>query len=690
MVFGNMLSAIDKWWQVTMGVLGEALNLIGYLFYAVFTGVGMLIDFVMSLFRKLAGIESMTLQAGGKQITVGGEGNWTDITYAFITSEAVQTAFWTILAMCIALLVVFTIFAIVKSEFATDAKGAAKGPIIQRAVKSVLNFFLIPVISFVSIYGANMLTKAVAATFKAGSNYNITNLVFNAGALNANRVSLDNGFANYLLTTDTVYFANEPKETPLASMTAMLNKYFAVDEGYIQVYEITKEKRSEDDITQYSSTITTKALGYDGIKSYPNDELHLFESGITVDYYDITPSNNNAGMFRATRKKEKINEPKNVGDKFIWYEYEIQLPVSVTYQSEANGFCQIVPGAKITSHPYSQTEPENYVRLEVMENITSGSGYAYNGSVNWDFKSGSSETTKEKVKQWKYTEGCFKECKFISESTYDTIVEIVNSYVRSISPKTSEIGSKNAVTLWQVLQEEYNDTENGIVIFGTQPTKDNDSIIKISNEQRSKLVEFINKIFVGNGGWSDGYCKYYNFDKEGKKLEVLSDDEISKLNEEQKKQYLEISAATLHIQPGGYKVWEKEVHDDWEAEYTPDYQQTYWKPTSYTRDAVMDTGLVGYFYKFNNMNLILMTFGMVAVAWQYFKLILVFVKRALEMALLFLMAPVVTAIAPLDGGNAEKSWRGSWTKQLIMTCIPVFAINIFFIILPLVTSLNPW
>ena len=113
MVFGNMLSAIDKWWQVTMGVLGEALNFIGYLFYLVFTGVGMLIDFVMSLFRKLAGIESMRLEAGGKYIEVGGEGNWTDITYAFITSDAVQTAFWTILAMCVALLVVFTIFAIV-------------------------------------------------------------------------------------------------------------------------------------------------------------------------------------------------------------------------------------------------------------------------------------------------------------------------------------------------------------------------------------------------------------------------------------------------------------------------------------------------------------------------------------------------------------------------------------------------
>ena len=715
MVFGNMLSAVDKWWQVIMGVLGEALNLIGYLFYAVFTGVGMLIDFVMSLFRRFAGIESMELKAtiGGKtqKITVGGDGNWTDITYAFITSEAVQTAFWTILAMCIALLVVFTIFAIVKSEFATDAKGAAKGPIIQRAVKSVLNFFLIPVISFVSIYGANMLTKAVAATFNAGSNYNITNLVFNAGALNANRVSLDNGFANYLLTTDTVYFANEPKETPQSTMTSMLKKYFTT-EGSIRVQRAVYKRVSEEgmgsdferesldekifSLKQNETIIDDNGSYwfYDPIEAetYVNNVINLKD----ISFFEAVKSNQCAGLFSYQMKTETRSKRRNklkVGDSIIEYSYHIQLPVSVFFSNEKNGFKQIIPNCEITYETKLGTEgskwTDKFVCLKVLDPDI-GLQPVYIGAINEKF--GKGETIKrDDIDTWQGTEGEFQFCGATTDSVKDEIFLIVNNYLNSVNAN-SAANTQGSVTLWEVLKEFYYDADASKRIFtGDRPEASQDSIMGISNEQRNKLAEFINKIFVGDGGWSDGFCKYYYYEKnDGEKLVPLTEEQIENQNEEEKSKYLEISSATLHVGSGGKKIWENAIHDDWSIEYTPDYQQTYWKPTSYTRDAVMDTGLVGYFYKFNNMNLILMTFGMVAVAWQYFKLILVFVKRALEMALLFLMAPVVTAIAPLDGGNAEKSWRGSWTKQLIMTCIPVFAINIFFIILPLVTSLNPW
>ena len=35
---------------------------------------------------------------------------------------------------------------------------------------------------------------------------------------------------------------------------------------------------------------------------------------------------------------------------------------------------------------------------------------------------------------------------------------------------------------------------------------------------------------------------------------------------------MEISSATLHVGPGGNKIWEKAINDDWSVEYTPDYQ----------------------------------------------------------------------------------------------------------------------
>ena len=67
-----------------------------------------LIDFTESLFKKLAGID--TIEFEGE--TFGGD-NGLDLVYGFITNSTVQSAFWAILSFSVVLLIIFTIMTII-------------------------------------------------------------------------------------------------------------------------------------------------------------------------------------------------------------------------------------------------------------------------------------------------------------------------------------------------------------------------------------------------------------------------------------------------------------------------------------------------------------------------------------------------------------------------------------------------
>ncbi len=691
-MLGDLLG-IEKYLHGVGYWLNEALNFIGWAFYAIFTGVGMLIDFVLSLFKRFAGIEEMELMAryGEKTyaIKVGGEGNWTDITYAFITSEAVRTTFWTIFAMCIALLVVFTIFAIVKSEFSTDVKNAAKLPILERAVKSVINFLLIPVLSLASLYGANMLTKAVYYSFNTSSEYYITNVVFNAGATQANRAALDDGFANFLLASDTVYFAREDHVKPFDAMSYVLNTYYAKT-GNITIEKCTKGAGwTEENLSDFTvENIGTFSLTTDV------DEL--------IGYKDSDPY----GVYAVISEKDKYyakqGSPNTAGYMYYlpnveyqkghayWYVYRIQAPVTIQYLSQEEGFQQ-----KISTIAWGGMGSEDAYKIRALSVESNNMGrYVIQASRSvkvFGEKYEKTVITADDVTSWETDDNGLRFCVSLEDSMKEYIAAVATDYMTAIKSLTQKEAAKSYVTLWDVLHSEY-DVEGENPIFGlVKPSKTKESIQAISKQQREKLVEFINRIFVGYGDGTGAYCKRVKEVNGQGTISFMTDEERkADLEKDIDEQNIDVSSATLHIEKSSFSQRSNEQENAEGWTYTVDWQQQFWSPSVYSGEAVMDIGLVGYFYKFNNMNLVMMLFGMVAIAWQYFKLILVFVKRALEMVLLFLMAPVVTAIAPLDKGNAENSWRSNWIKQLTMTAVPVFAINIFFTIVPLVTSIAPF
>ncbi len=202
------------------GIAGLASNIIGFLKglyfsvqYAILKGIFFLIEFIELLFKKIAGIENMSF--GSTQI--GGD-NGTDLVFAFIQDERIKTTFWSILGFSIIMLVIFTIVAIIKTEFhVSDTTKYAKTPIIARSLKAIAQFFVVPIVFIVGILASNFLTQSVYRLFNPDEQVSITAKCFTLGGYSANRARLDPAFAKFLRTGDFLEDSSKDKN-PFANL----------------------------------------------------------------------------------------------------------------------------------------------------------------------------------------------------------------------------------------------------------------------------------------------------------------------------------------------------------------------------------------------------------------------------------------------------------------------------------------
>lgn len=191
----NFFTTIGNFFSVLGEFATAVINfLLFFPFILILAGVLLIAFFAEMVFKKLAGIDTIYL---GNTAFGGANNGGQDLVYAFITEPAVQDVFWAIVSLSFVLLFVFTIVALIKSEFTLDLKGSAKSPIIARALKSLVNFAVVPVVTLISVIGVNFLTKTVYDLFSTTGD-SVVVKCFYVGAYNANRARLDPVFAEQL------------------------------------------------------------------------------------------------------------------------------------------------------------------------------------------------------------------------------------------------------------------------------------------------------------------------------------------------------------------------------------------------------------------------------------------------------------------------------------------------------------
>lgn len=155
--------------------------------YYLFMGICSIVNFAEMMFKKFAGIDPI--------MTNDGEMNILDV---FIRSNEIWGLFVSILILSIVLLFLFTIVAVIKSEFALDAKGSAKGPIIARSLKSLAMFIIVPTVSLLGVYAVNAITDTINSMMKGSDDTGMVQQVFYTMSYNANKARINKEFAEYI------------------------------------------------------------------------------------------------------------------------------------------------------------------------------------------------------------------------------------------------------------------------------------------------------------------------------------------------------------------------------------------------------------------------------------------------------------------------------------------------------------
>lgn len=101
-----------------------------------------------------------------------------------------------------------------------------------------------------------------------------------------------------------------------------------------------------------------------------------------------------------------------------------------------------------------------------------------------------------------------------------------------------------------------------------------------------------------------------------------------------------------------------------------------------------NVGLVWYYYDLWQFNFIVGFAGCLVCVTLFINIIMGLITRLFMCIGLFLVAPPLFGLAPLDGGKAGKSWRENFMKQVLMAYGAVVGMNLFFLILPYMNEID--
>ncbi|MBQ7602794.1 MAG: hypothetical protein IJU58_01425 [Clostridia bacterium] len=177
--FNNLIDVISNLGNLIVTSLSY---IVSALLYIIQIGFFWLIDFVQTVFRRVAGLDTYWFRTSDTTITEQSG----DIVESLLISDTVWTVFSSVLIAAIILLFVSTFIAILKTEL--NEKDNAKGPVLKQAFKAIVYFVLVPVVCILGVTLANIFLRTFDSATQLNGPVSISGEIFAASSYNANRV----------------------------------------------------------------------------------------------------------------------------------------------------------------------------------------------------------------------------------------------------------------------------------------------------------------------------------------------------------------------------------------------------------------------------------------------------------------------------------------------------------------------
>jgi len=181
---GGFWEGLDNVISTVWAFLGDILvSIVFWLFQFVLN----IVDLIQFMLKKFIGLDYW----GTDKVSIDTLGE-SDIVFKFLYSEEVQKAFRAMVVIFIVLLIVFSIIAIIKSEYELAASGdkkktGSKLPILRTALKSMLTVALIPILLTLGIVSSNAILTSLVNALNVDNNLTIGSQIFSASAYSSNR-----------------------------------------------------------------------------------------------------------------------------------------------------------------------------------------------------------------------------------------------------------------------------------------------------------------------------------------------------------------------------------------------------------------------------------------------------------------------------------------------------------------------
>lgn len=153
---GDLLTKILEF--IVTPIINLAVSLIEYavgmVFYSISTFLLGLIDYVEILFRLLAGLE---VESGIKLNLSSSPDKSSDLVVQLLRSNEVRDIFLSMCVVGLFLLVITTIFQMIKVEYTTEGAKNSKTPILNKAFKGLCNMVMVPGLCIFGVFIGNQV-----------------------------------------------------------------------------------------------------------------------------------------------------------------------------------------------------------------------------------------------------------------------------------------------------------------------------------------------------------------------------------------------------------------------------------------------------------------------------------------------------------------------------------------------------
>ena len=142
-----------------------------------------LVDFVEILFRALAGLPSTA--SSGIEITFSINGKSGDLLLQMLTSKEVLQVFYATAIVGVFLLIITTIFSMIKVEYTTEGAQNSKSSIIGKSLKSLCNMLIIPLLCVMGVFIGNQVLDLIDTATGGGQGTKISGTLWVTAASGA-------------------------------------------------------------------------------------------------------------------------------------------------------------------------------------------------------------------------------------------------------------------------------------------------------------------------------------------------------------------------------------------------------------------------------------------------------------------------------------------------------------------------